>query len=125
LTDFEAYREAERTRVREYHELVYGIKTWLDEEVRPLTNKPRSSPQRASIENNARTKSTEAHNKWDMCTPLVNDIAVQEAMTQVDFSVLAVLDEVGNGNLSPNADGLRDALKALREKANKNLGTRL
>lgn len=125
MTDFEAYREAERTRVREYHELVYGMKTWLDEEVRPLTSKPRSSQQRASIENDARTKSAEAHDKWDQYTPLVNDIAVQEAMSQVDFSVLAVLHEVGNGNFSPNADDLREALKSLREKANRNLGTRL
>jgi len=93
--------------------------------VRPLTNKPRSSPQRASIENDARKKSAEAHDKWDMCTPLVNDIAVQEAMTQVNFSVKAVLNEVGNGNFFPKSDDLRDALKSLREKANKNLGTRL
>lgn len=125
LTDFQSFREAERSRVEEYHELVYDIKTWLVEEVRPLANKPLSSQQRSSIEDNARAKSAEAHRKWDKYSPRVNDTAVQDAMFQVDLSVLAVLDEVGDGNFTPSVDNLRGALKSLREKANKNLGTSL
>ena len=125
MTGFQQFREAEQNRVREYHKVAYSIKTWLVVEVCPLANKPLSSPQRSSIEDNARAKSAMVHNMWDEYVSEVNDTAVVDAMVEVDRSVHAVLSEVGNGNFTPNVDNLRDALKSLREKANKNLGTRL